>query len=890
MKGLPPPPLGDTSAQSHADRASKSFDGVKIQNGMGGQKTLLPPPLVATNGFRPPPPIVSHVSAYEPKASSAEEESESQSSVMTSNYPQTTLVAGPAPLPQSREYLNREILATLPVTDPLEKVGKYLGSIKANSLSSISHPSETSYPLYQSKKSKYQGNSRNKGSRLRCNKPSDFDLYVTGASAMLKTSLSKLIDGILITILILINVLFYLATEGMQIIHGYVCRVVRYQRKIRDKMVIFKLAPLWLPKFRQIFFKSNKPWKKKFKSLVRFYKTRSIKLIDIKEMHGPAPPPSSFFKDKTIAHSSCKSSTSTTISHHLLRHYKKEKNIMGCKDSKQMELPIKLNGKLPCLLGNVGQFHISFLLDSGSFHSLIPEKFVSEFKEEFFDPPKFQHGISLQAHNKSTVQLRDYGVILPVDFTSTSGLKHSFQLPFLIELDPTSQPIIGFQDILHIGVCPFHDLTVAQLKVSKKYKAAGHILPVSQLTDLADGDVLIDPNVACETCQIPHVNTINCAVAKNLFHSRRQRNEFIAMLGYDPIIDPLPTQEVFISKIVDGALQDEVNAHTDLVEVSHVPVFPPVLDREDNQTPPATKGIDVVPPTPLVHAPEHGNMSEVHPDNDWIKGESLCHSKVGLHPTLLQPLSLKNLPINNFKADFERCLSLSHPKLSKFLTKLFECFDHTYSRNKYDMGAFLNPNFSLNLEFKEGCDLQSLPKDKPFPIPLFYKKACDRILQMWEDCKIVRPSTIKTHASRLIVTKKHLNPSQFDRIQKFLAEKNIQISEESQLYKVDPDHLEDAMVNQLYRICIDGRGLNNVVQPLCPLMQNPQHTIFDLINSLGPNIDSFNPDSLKIRSKEDLRPPPSPPLPPFLGEKWEPPPTPPLYCKIYMKLSKRTQS
>ena len=161
---------------------------------------------------------------------------------------------------------------------------------------------------------------------------------------------------------------------------------------------------------------------------------------------------------------------------------------------------------------------------------------------------------------------------------------------------------------------------------------------------------------------------------------------------------------------------------------------------------------------------------------------------------------------------------------------------------------------------------------------------------MWEDCKIVRPSTIKTHASRLIVTKKHLNPSQFDRIQKFLAEKNIQISEESQLYKVDPDHLEDAMVNQLYRICIDGRGLNNVVQPLCPLMQNPQHTIFDLINSLGPNIDSFNPDSLKIRSKEDLRPPPSPPLPPFLGEKWEPPPTPPLYCKIYMKLSKRTQS
>ena len=147
VKGLPPPPLGDTSAQSHANRASKSFDGVKIQNDMGGQKTLLPPPLVATSGFRPPPPIVSHVSAYEPKASSAEEESESQSSVMTSNYPQTTLVAGPPPLPQSREYLNKEILATLPVIDPLEKVGKYLGSVKANSLSSISHPSETSYPL-----------------------------------------------------------------------------------------------------------------------------------------------------------------------------------------------------------------------------------------------------------------------------------------------------------------------------------------------------------------------------------------------------------------------------------------------------------------------------------------------------------------------------------------------------------------------------------------------------------------------------------------------------------------------------------------------------------------------------------------------------------------------
>ena len=98
-------------------------------------------------------------------------------------------------------------------------------------------------------------------------------------------------------------------------------------------------------------------------------------------------------------------------------------------------------------MGQLGKNQVPFLLDSGSFHSLISEDLVSSFKLNFFDPPQFPHEFSLQAHNHSKVKLKDYGVILPITFSDVSGKSQTYQIPFLVELNPNSQSIIGFRDI-----------------------------------------------------------------------------------------------------------------------------------------------------------------------------------------------------------------------------------------------------------------------------------------------------------------------------------------------------------------------------------------------------------------------------------------------------------
>ena len=286
---------------------------------------------------------------------------------------------------------------------------------------------------------------------------------------------------------------------------------------------------------------------------------------------------------------------------------------------------------------------------------------------------------------------------------------------------------------------------------------------------------------------------------------------------------------------------------------------------------------------------EKSEPSEIQ---QYDRGNSLRHSAIGITQELIDPASIRNFnEATNFEDDFRRCANLSNPLLEDFLKTLFNCFDKIYSKHSTDLGKFLNPNYKLDLDFKEGCGPESLPRDKPFPIPIYFKKACARILQNWQDSGIITKSNIKTHASRTVLAKKALNPSNFEKIKAHLRDKhNITgIEDQEELYRLDPDVFTDTMISQLFRLCLDGRGLNMAVQPLCPLQQNSQSTLFDLVANLGLNEDPLNPNKMKIQNPESLRPP-SNNKQHFLGESWTPAPhNPEKMAKIYDYLHQDTK-
>ena len=276
----------------------------------------------------------------------------------------------------------------------------------------------------------------------------------------------------------------------------------------------------------------------------------------------------------------------------------------------------------------------------------------------------------------------------------------------------------------------------------------------------------------------------------------------------------------------------------------------------------------------------------------YDRGNSLRHSAIGITQELIDPASIRNFnAATNFEDDFRRCVNLSNPLLEDFLKSLFDCFDKIYSKHSTDLGKFLNPNYKLDLDFKEGCGPESLPRDKPFPIPIYFKKACARILQNWQDSGIITKSNIKTHASRTVLAKKALNPSNFEKIKSHLRDKhNITgIEDQEELYRLDPDVFTDTMISQLFRLCLDGRGLNMAVQPLCPLQQNSQSTLFDLVANLGLSEDPLNPNKMKIQDPESLRPPANNKQH-FLGESWTPVPhSPEKMAKVYNYLQQNTK-
>ena len=111
-------------------------------------------------------------------------------------------------------------------------------------------------------------------------------------------------------------------------------------------------------------------------------------------------------------------------------------------------------------MGKVGNRNIPFLIDTGCFQSLIPKDVVTDFKKEFYEPLRFAHDTSLQAHNNSNVPIQEEGVILPVRLTDINSQTRVLHLHFLVETAQHHQPIIGYRDIKNIiGTYPTQNIT-----------------------------------------------------------------------------------------------------------------------------------------------------------------------------------------------------------------------------------------------------------------------------------------------------------------------------------------------------------------------------------------------------------------------------------------------
>ena len=468
------------------------------------------------------------------------------------------------------------------------------------------------------------------------------------------------------------------------------------------------------------------------------------------------------------------------------------------------------------------------------------------------------------------------------------------------------------------------------------YKAHSIVKLPDQLHEISDGSVMLRYDIALNCCDIKHVRIIPCQTAATLSTNALLLKEFEELLGYCPLLHPDEpvSDKIDIQTIKNGRIIEEsIDKDQHLVEITHIadreclhpsdtteiqtneqPSFTGSANPANNSYPANTasrmrnskkatnkrKHVQndqkrsqkranpaKIPPSVYEHNVDVNHHLEakiteqpkqqedtVSEHLDYDRGNSLRHSAIGIHQDLIDPASIRNFnTATNFDDDFRRCANLSNPMLEEFLKSLFDCFDKVYSKNSTDLGKFLNPNYKLDLDFKENCGPESLPRDKPFPIPIYFKKACARILKNWQDSGIITKSNIKTHASRTILAKKALNPSNFEKIKKHLLDNhNITgIEDQENLYRLDPDVFTDTMISQLFRLCLDGRGLNTAVQPLCPLQQNSQSTLFDLVANLGLNEDPLNPNKMKIQGPESLRPPVND-AENFLGESWKPVP------------------
>jgi len=245
---------------------------------------------------------IAHI--YAPGSNSSRSETDSQQDSQTSNPLPPPPATKPSPPQPPNRPLNHEALAKLPIANPLEEVNEYIESLKTEETASFaSRHSNSDYSVYTVKNNKYD-----------YSKSSVSDSYndlIVNIYSFLKSTVSIIIDSIIILILLLINMLFFMASEGFEFISHYRSRVLKYKNRICNNILFFKLLPIWIPKSYQILSQSNKSWKRKLKSLANLTRNLSLKSPNQKEVQPPL--------------GNSKSANDPIFNHFLVNHRKRKK-------------------------------------------------------------------------------------------------------------------------------------------------------------------------------------------------------------------------------------------------------------------------------------------------------------------------------------------------------------------------------------------------------------------------------------------------------------------------------------------------------------------------------------------------------------------------------------
>ena len=239
-------------------------------------------------------------------------------------------------------------------------------------------------------------------------------------------------------------------------------------------------------------------------------------------------------------------------------------------DSTLIEVPLQLLNGLPGILAS--HFHLKqqhfYLIDSGCKYSIINADIFSKIQKTGLSLNKFEHRITLQAHNGSGIKLEPFGVFLPIRVKDTKNVIHDLMIPALIEKDPSTLPILGFDAIKELRLNFNQNFTSCIIRKSGKieknyclYNDACHALMITNNKlhffnsnqSVIDGDYLVKGIENFEhTCEINHVPEITCKLAKRALSNKDLRNELSSIFKTDTIVQSDVTTKDTIVTVKQG--------------------------------------------------------------------------------------------------------------------------------------------------------------------------------------------------------------------------------------------------------------------------------------------------------------------------------------------------
>ena len=189
------------------------------------------------------------------------------------------------------------------------------------------------------------------------------------------------------------------------------------------------------------------------------------------------------------------------------------------------------------------------------------------------------------------------------------------------------------------------------------------------------------------------------------------------------------------------------------------------------------------------------------------------------------------LSVSTFEDDLKTFLKNSGEEEQDFLNDLLSEYKLVALQNPTDLGRIDDPRFIMDIKLID--ENQPLPLDLPFQTSLNKKTAASQIVSHWLASGIVKPSNIRTHASRLVVANKGLNNSDFKKIvERLKRDLNLDYThlDKSEVSRINPAILSPYEVSKCYRICLDCRGLNLMTRPEAVCSANPDLIISELMS------------------------------------------------------------